>query len=97
MIHEARFHRRIQDDIGKDSLHLVLQAMVLTASRYVSSKVVADMAMTFAKDQEDLRDWIVAKATKSMSVENLQALIIICFNDVSAHLLSVLLRMLTSF
>ncbi|KAH7250833.1 fungal-specific transcription factor domain-containing protein [Fusarium solani] len=82
MIHEARFRRRIQDDTGKDTLHLVLQAMVLVASRYVSSKVIADRAMTFAGDQEDFRDWIVAKATKSMSVENLQALIIICFNDI---------------
>lgn len=96
MIHEARFCRRIQDDTGKDTLHLVLQAMVLVASRYVSSNVVADMAMTFAGDQEDFRDWIVAKATKSMSVENLQALIIICFNDASGHSLVAPLDILTS-
>ncbi|RSM03288.1 hypothetical protein CDV31_010564 [Fusarium ambrosium] len=73
MIHEARFHRRIRDDVGKGSLHLVLQVMVLTASRYVSSKAVADMAMAFTKDQEDLRDWVVAKATKSMSIGNGEA------------------------
>ncbi|KAJ4311805.1 hypothetical protein N0V84_010259 [Fusarium piperis] len=81
MIHEARFHRRIRHNTGRGSLHLVLQAMVLTASRHVPSKVVGDAAMTFADDQ-DLRDWVVAKATKSMSVENLQALIIICFTDI---------------
>ncbi|EEU43806.1 uncharacterized protein NECHADRAFT_11576, partial [Fusarium vanettenii 77-13-4] len=85
MIHEARFRTRIRDDMGKGSLHLVLQAMVLVASRYVSTKAIADLAMTFAGDQEDLRDWVVAKATKSMSVENLQALIIICFNDATSQ------------
>ncbi|KAM0418800.1 hypothetical protein ACHAPT_012310 [Fusarium lateritium] len=58
--------------------------MILVASRYVQSKDVADIAMKFTGDEEDLRDWVVSKATKSMSVENLQALTMICFNDARA-------------
>ncbi|KAM5341326.1 hypothetical protein ACJ41O_014357 [Fusarium nematophilum] len=80
MIHEGRFGRRLQDETERGSLHLVLQAMILVASRYVTDKDVSGAVLTVL--DQDLRDWVVAKATKSLSVENLQALIIICFNDI---------------
>ncbi|KAH6886751.1 fungal-specific transcription factor domain-containing protein [Thelonectria olida] len=84
MIHETRLRRRLRDASEKGNLHLVLQAMILVASRHVPGTDAAQAAMALTEDEEDLRDWVVAKATKSLSVENLQALIIICFNDVKA-------------
>lgn len=82
MIHEARFRKRLSDNVEKASMHLLLQAMILIASRHIPRRGVAESIGRLIGDQEELRDWVVAKATKRLSVENLQALIIICFHDV---------------
>ncbi|KAF4983957.1 hypothetical protein FZEAL_749 [Fusarium zealandicum] len=82
MIHETRFHKRLQNAAGRDDLHLVLLSMILVASRYIKDKDLAAAAMRYTGDQQNLRDWVVAKATKALSVENLQALIMICFKDI---------------
>lgn len=83
MIHEGRFRKRLQDHGDNTNLLPLLQAMILSASHHVPRCDVAEIAQSLIGDQEDVRDWVVAKATKCLSVENLQALIIICFRDVS--------------
>lgn len=80
MIHEARFRRRRENGDDANLLPL-LQAIVLISYRHVSRKDIAESVHNMI-DGQDTRDWIVAKATKSLSVENLQALIIVCFHDV---------------
>ncbi|KAK1145245.1 hypothetical protein N8T08_004398 [Aspergillus melleus] len=77
IIHEARFRRRLDDDDERDKLRLVIHAVSLAASRYAETQ---DDAVS----QEDVRDWIVAQAMKQSSVEALQALVIIAYNDVGA-------------
>ncbi|KAH7189719.1 hypothetical protein BKA60DRAFT_613357 [Fusarium oxysporum] len=81
MIHEGRFRKRLQDHGDTTNLLPLLQAMILSASHHVPRRDVAEIAQGLIGDQEDVRDWVVAKATKCLSVENLQALIIICFRD----------------
>lgn len=83
MIHEARFRRRLQEHSDETNLLPILQAIVLISYRHISRKDIAESVHNMLGGQ-DTRDWIVAKATKSLSVENLQALIIICFHDVSS-------------
>jgi hypothetical protein len=51
--------------------------MVLTASRFVTSQHVV------VPRPAQLRRWVVSAALDRMSVESLQALIILAFNDVS--------------
>ncbi|KAH7469479.1 hypothetical protein FOMA001_g13938 [Fusarium oxysporum f. sp. matthiolae] len=82
MIHEGRFRKRLQDHGDNTNLLPLLQAMILSASHHVPRRDVAEIAQSLIGDQEDVRDWVVAKATKCLSVENLQALIIICFRDI---------------
>ncbi|KAH6969351.1 fungal-specific transcription factor domain-containing protein [Fusarium avenaceum] len=81
MIHEARFRRRLQEHSDETNLLPILQAIVLISYRHISQKDIAESVHNMLGGQ-DTRDWIVAKATKSLSVENLQALIIICFHDI---------------
>ncbi|EGU85630.1 hypothetical protein FOXB_03854 [Fusarium oxysporum f. sp. conglutinans Fo5176] len=81
MIHEGRFRKRLQDHGDNTDLLPLLQAMILSASHHVPRRDVAEIAQSLIGGQEDVRDWVVAKATKCLSVENLQALIIICFRD----------------
>ncbi|SCV48589.1 related to C6 transcription factor [Fusarium fujikuroi] len=82
MIHEARFRQRRQDHGDDRCLLPVLQAMMLSASYHVPRRDIAEIAQSLIGDQEAVRDWVVSKATKSLTVENLQALIIICFRDI---------------
>jgi hypothetical protein len=85
MIHEARFRKRLREQSDEGDVLPLLQAMILIASHHVSRRDVAENIQRFVGDHDDVRDWVVAKATKSLSVENLQALIIICFRDVGLY------------
>jgi hypothetical protein len=85
MIHEARLRRRLQEGGDKINLIPLLQAIMLIAHRYVARKDVAESIHDMLGDPEDVRDWVVAKATKSLSLESLQALIVICYLDVSTN------------
>lgn len=82
IIHEGRFRRRLDDDAERDKLHLVLQSMILIASRYIEDEDISNPFLRSADESENHRDWVVSKAMKHLSVENLQALLIIAFNDV---------------
>ncbi|KAF5678587.1 C6 transcription factor [Fusarium denticulatum] len=82
MIHEARFRKRLQGHGDDRSLLPVLHAMTLSASHRVSRRDIAEIAHSLIGNREDVRDWVVSKATRSLTVESLQALIIICFRDI---------------
>lgn len=56
--------------------------MVLAASRYIEDVEIASAWTVSYEEQMQARDWIVAQATKDLSVESLQALAIVAFNDV---------------
>lgn len=87
MIHEARFRKRLRDNRDDANLFPLLQSMIIVAFRHVKRRDMAENVQRLMGDQDDVRDWVVAQATKSLSVENLQALIIICFHDVSIQLI----------
>lgn len=82
IIHEGRFRRRLDDNVERDKLHLILQSMILVASKYVGDKDTAATLVRTTEQSDDFRDWVVSKAMKHLSVENVQALIIIAFDDV---------------
>ncbi|CAJ0541139.1 Ff.00g079010.m01.CDS01 [Fusarium sp. VM40] len=81
MIHEGRFRRHLREYGDETNLLPLLQAIVLISYRHVSRKDIAENVHRMLGGQ-DMRDWIVAKATKNLSMENLQALIIVCFHDI---------------
>jgi hypothetical protein len=76
MIHQARFRSRLADPRERPKLDVVLRAIVLAASRFVSDQ----HAVVPRPDR--LRSWVVSTAMDCMSVESLQAMIILSFNDV---------------
>ena len=78
MLHQTRFRRRLADPQERPKLDVVLHAMVLVASRFVS-----DYQYVMAANPARLRTWVVSTAMDCMSVESLQAIIMLAFNDVS--------------
>ncbi|KAH7159512.1 putative Zn(II)2Cys6 transcription factor [Dactylonectria estremocensis] len=85
IIHESRFRQRLSDDAERGKLHLVLQSMIIVVSRYIEDDFEFSSDSTSQEKAEGHRDWVVSKAMKHLSVENLQALLIIAFNDATSQ------------
>ncbi|KAI8278809.1 hypothetical protein K4K56_012992 [Colletotrichum sp. SAR 10_98] len=65
-------------------LRVVLHAMVLAASRYIADEDTATTAFGAPQQRVMARDWVVSQAVKHLTVESLQALIIVAFNDIGS-------------
>lgn len=88
VLHETQFRRRMHDADQRPQLTCILHAMVVVAARYIQdaqdleSSVDNDMLLRLAHRS---RGHVLLHAMDSLSVENLQALIIIAFHDVSPN------------
>ncbi|KAL3462641.1 fungal-specific transcription factor domain-containing protein [Aspergillus heterothallicus] len=78
MIHETRFHRRLLDPLERPQLLSILHAIILTASRYYLDQETASSLV----DYDRVRNWILLTALGNLTIESLQALIIVAFNDI---------------
>lgn len=82
MLHEARLRRRLSIDCERQKLSVVIRAMALVTAKYIQDEDVAAALTVPDHAEQHARDEIVATAMRQLSVENLQALIMIAFNDV---------------
>lgn len=86
LLHEGRLRRRLLHAPDRRCLRVVLQAMVLAATRFVEDvEIATTWAPQHHEQQMRARDWIVAEAMRDLSVESLQALVIVAFDDVRAN------------
>ncbi|KAF4844046.1 putative transcriptional regulatory protein [Colletotrichum siamense] len=84
ILHEATFRRRLAEPHDFEALRVVLHAMVLAGSRYIADEDTATTAFGNPQQRVMARDWVVSQAMKHLTVESLQALIIIAFNDIGS-------------
>lgn len=78
MIHQARFRQRLNHSDERENLVVVLHSMIIAASKFVPD------ASLLAESIVRTRRWVVSTAMDILSLESLQALIILAFTDVSA-------------
>ncbi|KAJ5610554.1 hypothetical protein N7510_007273, partial [Penicillium lagena] len=88
IFHEKRFRRRLENPDDRPALEVVLHAMVVALLKHVYPReLIADLG-----DVESIcersRKIVVLTAMDDLYVENLQALIIICFEDIGSGRLS---------
>ena len=76
MLHQSRLRRRLADPRERSKLDIVLHAMTLVTSRFVQHEHVT------VAGPARLRTWVVSTAMDRMSVESLQAMIMLAFSDV---------------
>jgi hypothetical protein len=76
MIHQARFLDRFANETEREQLLIVLHSMIIAASKYVPS------AWELAHTVASRRKWVVYMAMNCLSVESLQSLIILAFDDI---------------
>lgn len=91
MIHEGRLRKRLSGDIATaPEQHRRLQ-LLMTAVRLVSARFIKDPEIAFScieptdEGQSQARDWVILQALKEPSVESLQALILMAYDDVRTH------------
>jgi hypothetical protein len=74
MIHQARFLQRFSIEQQRRKLSVVIQAMILAASKFVPGSRGGHV--------EQARRWVVCTAMETLSLESLQALTILAFDDI---------------
>lgn len=82
MIHESSFRRKLSESVWRADLEVILRAMIVSAIRFSCGNGKVDDA-TILEVTKTSRDRVILHAINSLSVESLQALTIIAFDDVS--------------
>lgn len=75
MIHQARFLQRYTNETEHQNLLVIVCSMVIAASKFVPGAKTSNLR---------IRRWVVYTAMERLSLESLQALIIIAFDDIGS-------------
>jgi hypothetical protein len=78
MIHQTRFLRRFADHAEKKQLLVILHAITIAASKFVPG------GWAPTREHQRIRSWVLCTAMDCLSLENLQALIILAFHDIGS-------------
>lgn len=82
ILHETRFRARIHDPEQRPCLVVVLHAIVVAALRFIQPEAHGLASLNLKAMAAKSRSIVLLTAMDGLSVENLQALIIIVFDDV---------------
>lgn len=82
IFHERRFRRRLKDPNDKYQLEVVLHAMLVAMLKHVDRREITVDLGDIESICERSRKIVILTAMDELHVENLQALVIICFEDV---------------
>lgn len=82
ILHETQFRKRIYEPEELPSLVIILHAMVVAAVRFVDNPDLRLSADDIGQMARQSRNFVTLSALERLSVENLQALIILAFHDV---------------
>jgi hypothetical protein len=92
IFHEKRFRRQLKNSDKKYRLEVVLHAMVVAMLKHLDRREITVNLGDIESICERSRKIVVLTAMDELYVENLQALVIICFEDVRCYFLSMLQR-----
>ncbi|KFY75496.1 hypothetical protein V499_04538 [Pseudogymnoascus sp. VKM F-103] len=80
MLHENSFRQQLAEQVYDENIEAILHAMVVAAVRLVIRPDTPASIRRTLKLTKRSRDWVLLHAFGSLSVENLQALLIIAFD-----------------
>jgi hypothetical protein len=82
MLHENSFRQQLAEQVYDENIEAILHSMVVAAVRLVIRPDTPASIRRTLKLTKRSRDWVLLHAFGSLSVENLQALLIIAFDYV---------------
>lgn len=83
ILHEGRTRSRLLLVDESDRIHIILHAMLVAAYRFVEGEACPLPIQDMQKQANRSRDFVLLRAMENLTVENLQALIILAFTHVS--------------
>ncbi|KFZ24625.1 hypothetical protein V502_00894 [Pseudogymnoascus sp. VKM F-4520 (FW-2644)] len=84
IFHEKRFRQRLKDPDNKYRLEVVLHAMLVAMLKHVDRREITIDLGDIESICERSRKIVILTAMDELHVENLQALVIICFEDIGS-------------
>jgi len=85
ILHETRFRQALSEQVYSTNIEVILHAMIVSAVRFVEYSDIIPSHSYISQLTKISRDWVMLNALNSLSVENLQALSIIAFDDVGTQ------------
>lgn len=82
-IHQSRFEQRLKDSFEGPKLQVLINAMISSTVKHLSAAELNINSDELASLENTARDQAMHSAMGSLSVENMQALIILSFDHVS--------------
>ena len=79
MLHERRFRARIDDNQDSKNLKILFHAIIATTLKHVNPHDVGFNSTDIDDQIRVSTEWVVLHALDTLSVENGQALIMLCF------------------
>lgn len=85
MIHEGQLRKRLSGDNAaapeqQRRLQVLVTAIRLVSGRFIKDRTAASSCVD--EGQSQVRDWVILQAMKTPSVESLQSLILLAYDDV---------------
>jgi hypothetical protein len=90
ILHEVRFRSRIAQNPAREACGIILHAILVAALRFVDLEGLIGPGPVLQDEVARSRDYVVLNAMADLRLENLQALIIVAFTDVSSLPLQVM-------
>ena len=78
-IHERRFRARLDDPIDSQNLIILLHALIAVALKHVDAATVGLRPQEVEEQIALSTDFVALRATESISIENAQALVLLCW------------------
>lgn len=88
ILHEKRFRQRLKNPVERRRLEVILHAMTVAMLRHIDPRELSVDIVSIESICERARKVVILTGMEDMYVENLQALIIVCFEDVCEFLIS---------
>jgi hypothetical protein len=85
ILHEITFRQQMLQQVYDPNLEVILRAIIYAAVRFVNFQDTSLTLDRIEKVTKNSRDWVMLHALNSLSLGNLQALLIISFDDVSFY------------
>lgn len=86
ILHETRFRQRLADSKHRDRSFVILHAILVAALRLVDDTRFCAPIVDIHLEEKRSRHYVLVNGMSDLSLESLQALVIIAFTDVSSLL-----------
>jgi hypothetical protein len=84
-LHQSRFKEQLEDPQKQPGLEIILHALVSATMKHLKEEDVGMSRSEMAREVRISRNVVMLTAMDNLTIENIQALIVVAFYDVASH------------